>query len=109
MESNGGRQRGATCSCCYVFANGNAVGEILGFVREVRAVADLRRNRRAEVEGRDASLDVAFAGFDSDPFKFDRHPVNLLFAFWRSGDGRLHVQSGSLRFFFSLAAGRHPN
>ena len=64
---------------------------------------------RAEVEGRDASLDVAFAGFDSDPFKFDRHPVTHLFAFWRSaGDGRLHVQSGSLRYFFSLAVGRNP-
>ena len=47
---------------------------------------------RTEVEGRDVSLDVAFAGFDSDPVKSDRHPVTHSFAFWRStGDGRLHV------------------
>ena len=88
MDINEGKHRGCRDAVAYA-----------------QALAEFER---AEVEGREASLDVAFAGFDSDPFKFDRHPVNLLFAFWRSGDGRLHVQSGSLRYFFSLAVGRLP-
>ena len=63
---------------------------------------------RAETECRATTLDVAFTGFEMDPFKFDRYPVNLLFAFWRSDDGRMHIQSGSLRYFFSLAVVRRP-
>ena len=71
--------------------------------RDILAYASaLAEFERAEAEQREASLDIACASFEMDPFKWDRMHNGLLSLFWRSPDGRYHIQTGKIAYFIGI-------